>query len=131
MKILTLKRLDENVSGTFGYLFGDNFMCTTLERTWENNQREISRIPEGEYTCSRIISPKFGETFEVTQVPNRTNILFHRGNLFENSRGCILVGTGYGKINNQWGITDSGAGFSNFYKYLMGENEFKLVIKAA
>lgn len=130
MKVLTLKRLGDYEWGTPGVLIDSNLLLTTLERRWLDNRPNESCIPNGEHLCKRTISPKFGETFEVTRVPNRTDILFHRGNLFGNSLGCILVGAGYGKINNQWGITDSGAGFTTLYKYLAGESEFKLIIKS-
>lgn len=131
MKSLKLVRADSTIWGSPGVLIGSDFWCSTLERSWEDNKHDISRIPDGEYTCKRIVSPKFGETFEVMDVPNRTEILFHRGNYQADSRGCILVGMGYAEINKQLAITDSGVGFSNFFKHMAGENEFKLTIKSA
>lgn len=127
---LTLKRIKELVWGTFGVLVGDDFIVATCERTWENNAPNISCIPEGTYVCKRVTSPKFGNTFEVTGVKDRTEILFHKGNFAQSdSKGCILVGIGFAEINKQWAITDAGLGFGRFLKELEGLNEFKLIVK--
>ena len=61
--------------------------ATTLERPWKNNQRGISCIPAGFYECRRVKSPKFGDTFQVMHVPNRSEILFHKGNLEDDTHG--------------------------------------------
>jgi hypothetical protein len=87
---------DERV--TMGRLFlvdGDREQAWlyTLENPWLNNQPNISCIPAGRYICRRIISPTYGETFEVTDVHGRTHILFHWGNYVGNTMGCILLGT--------------------------------------
>lgn len=130
MKHLTLKRITENIFGTPGVLYDDNFLCTTMERRWEHNAANESCIPAGDYVCKRVHSSKFGETFEVTGVKDRTAILFHKGNYaFADSHGCILLGVGYLFMNNQWAITDSGIAFRNFLHYMAQDNEFALTIK--
>ena len=131
MKVLTLTRVIENMYGTFSMFFGENIILATLERRWEDNKTDVSCIPIGEYLCKRMISPKFGETFEVCDVPNRTGILFHKGNYMSDSKGCILLANGFGELNRQLAVTDSGAAFSRFIKYFAGENEFKLIIRRA
>jgi len=73
-------------------------MCDTLENPWIDNQRNISCIPEGEYEV-RIRLPRESATRDylhllVQDVPDRSYILFHRGNYPKDTEGCILVGLG-------------------------------------
>lgn len=131
MKVFTLTRICENEFGTFGVLVEGKLILTTVERPWDNNKADISCVPEGESLWKRLISPKFGETFGATDIPNRSNILMHKGNYCIDSKGCIIVGTGFDEISNMLAVTNSGAAFSKFIKHMMGENEFKLVIKRA
>ena len=84
---------------TLGRLFvnGEEF-CDTLELPWRDNQRSISCIPAGEYKV-RLRLARESATRDylhllVQDVPNRTYILFHRGNTAKDTRGCILVGQG-------------------------------------
>lgn len=95
MKSLILNRttLKSDPTGTLGELILDGkIICQTLERPWKDNAQETSCIPTGEYLCKRVNSPKFGETFEITDVPNRTHILMHSGNYVTDSLGCVLLG---------------------------------------
>jgi hypothetical protein len=84
---------------TIGKLFinGENF-CDTLENPWLDNQRNISCIPEGQYKV-RLRLARESATRDylhllVQDVPNRSYILFHRGNTAKDTSGCILVGNG-------------------------------------
>lgn len=130
MKSLTLTRVVDNMWGTFGVLFcGDDLMVSTLERKWQDNHESESSIPIGNYSCKRVTSAKFGNTFEVENVPNRTAILMHKGNLQSDSHGCILIASGYAPINHQLGISNSGEGYTRFMDYMKDDNEFQLTIK--
>ena len=80
-----LTRFAYTKDGTFGRL--GRFI--TVEEEWQDNQPNISCIPTGTYVCRRVQSPKFGNTFEVTEVPGRSHILLHALNTEEGSRGCI------------------------------------------
>jgi hypothetical protein len=73
------------------------FIAHTLELAWKDNQKSISCIPKGEYKC-RVRLARESATRDyvhllVQDVPNRSYILFHRGNYPSDSRGCILTGT--------------------------------------
>jgi len=73
-------------------------MCDTLENPELNNVRNISCIPEGQYTV-RLRTARESATRDylhllVQEVPNRDYILFHRGNSAKDTSGCILVGVG-------------------------------------
>lgn len=90
--ILDLKRIASRDDGTFGVLLADGApFAVTLERPWRDNRRGESCIPAGDYLCTRVNSPKFGMTWMVRDVPGRSEILFHAGNIFHDSHGCILV----------------------------------------
>lgn len=89
---LTLPRIAHRDDGTFGVLLAEGRpFAVTLERPWRDNKRGESCIPPGKYTCVRVNSPKFGHTWMVRDVPGRSEILFHAGNTFADSHGCILV----------------------------------------
>ena len=84
---------------TLGELFlNGERMCDTLENPWQDNQRNISCIPEGEYPV-RLRYPRESGTRDylhllVQEVPNRDFILVHRGNFPSQTQGCLLVGIG-------------------------------------
>ena len=98
----TLQRFADSPFGTFAWL--DLFdeagsrvaRLPTAEDDWLDNAARVSCIPAGSYVTRRVTSPKFGETFEVTGVPGRANILFHHGNTEEDTEGCILLGSSFG-----------------------------------
>lgn len=134
MRVFELIRLEESTEyGTFGILKIDKrVFCVTLEPNDEENIPFISSIPAQQYECVRINSPKFGKTFEVTRVPNRTKILFHAGNVVGNTEGCILLGQYWDKFRygaEDRAIVNSGNTMSNFMHILEGEDEFHLTIK--
>jgi len=128
--ILTLKRISYSPIGTFGALIREDKVCftLTLEDPWKDNRYGISCIPPSYYDCKRIISPKFGITFEVLDVPGRTHILFHKGNTQENTRGCILIGESFDPVLGTEGITRSGEGFKEFLNLLSTTDKFVLLI---
>ncbi len=115
--------------GTFGaFVFDGIPVCVTLENPWLDNKEDISCIPTGVYVCKRIISPKFGETFWVTNVPDRTEIVFHWGNLQKDTEGCIIVGSQYGLLYLRPGVLGSKDAFELFRTRLSGVDEFELTI---
>ena len=77
--------------GTNGTLFiNGKFFCFCIELPWLNNKRNISCIPEGEYELIHRFSPKFKHHLMVTNVNNRSFILFHVGNNAKlDLKGCI------------------------------------------
>lgn len=130
MKQFKLIRIAYIPDGTFGVLFDEDIpFCLTLEREWKDNEENISCIPRGEYLCKRVESPKFGDTFEVCDVPGRSHILFHRGNIEDDSEGCIVIGEQYHKYKNKISIKASREGFAEFKQRTDDINYFKLEIK--
>jgi len=70
-----------------GYMkHNGQFLCHTLENA-------SKYIPAGKYKLAMTYSPKFKKLMpEILNVPNRTGIRIHSGNIPEDSDGCILVG---------------------------------------
>lgn len=83
------------------------FDCKTLELPWNDNQRKISCIPEGEYLVVKRQAHEMRKYnhFHVKDVPNRDWILIHTGNKVSQILGCILVGNEFKDIDKD-GIID-------------------------
>ena len=130
MKQFKLIRIAYISDGTFGVLFDeDTPFCLTLEREWNDNKRGESCIPRGEYICKRVSSPKFGDTFEVCDVSGRSHILFHIGNIEDDSHGCIVTGEEYGEYKDKIAVLSSGRAFKEFKQRTHFLVEFKLEIR--
>jgi len=98
VNLLIIRNIFTDVS-TIGNLYlNGEWLCDTLENPYLDNQRNISCIPEGEYTVRLRLARESGSKdylhLLVKDVPNRDLILFHIGNTAKDTRGCILVGIG-------------------------------------
>lgn len=129
MKTFIIRRIVTGTHGTFGVItHNDVPFAITLEREWLNNERSISCIPEDLYICQRVNSPKFGNTFQVTDVPGRSHILFHKGNIDDDSHGCILVGEQFETLKGSPAILASKRGYQEFMNKLEDDDIFRLII---
>lgn len=119
--MLQIVRVTENDGGTFGVMLVNNSPeFVTLEEPWQFNERNVSCIPAGLYKVHPYYSMKFGSCFEVRDVPGRTGILIHQGNTIDDTRGCILVGSHYGKISARSAILRSKAAMDRLLELLKG-----------
>lgn len=139
MITLCLERLESFETQTLGrldvydsqgaYLYG----CDTLELPWRNNKRRESCIPANDdgYRCIHHLSPTFGETLWVKDVPNRSEILVHAGNFYDDTLGCILVGQGPVDINGDGfeDITHSRDTLRGLLDILPEHEDLTLIIK--
>lgn len=122
MRKFCLLRVANIESGIFGVLMDSGVpFCVTVE----NNDYVF---PVGSYLCKRVNSPKFGNTFEVMDVPNRSNILFHWGNLESDSHGCILIAKEFGELYDSTAILGSKRCFAEFLVRTANVNDFELVV---
>jgi hypothetical protein len=129
---LELVRVHERHDATLGILIIDDYpRMVTLEPPWMGNARNVSCIPNGRYRISRTTSKRFGETFEVVRVPNRSHILFHAGNIRHNTQGCILVGRQFSPTIGNSMILESKDAMEWFLRYLSGVDEADLTVKSA
>jgi len=132
---LTLMRIAYDLKrGTAGRLYvNTSFFCSTIERPDLNadgiqgNEQGQSCIPAGDYVCKRTWYYKGGyETFEVTNVPGRSRILFHVGNTAKDVQGCIALGRAV--PGDPFVVVNSRATFKEFMSKLEGIKTFQLTI---
>jgi len=107
------------------------FSCMTLELAWNNNLRQISCIPYGEYNCEKKEATAAIPYQHVTvlNVRDRSGIAIHKANYASQLRGCIAVGDKHVDINKDGNLDVTNS--SNTFKKLMDilPNNFKLTIK--
>lgn len=124
--------------GIFGELLDDNGnrIAVTLTHAYlQPDGTYGSKTPNGTYTCKRGMHRLHSmthdfETFEITNVPNHTNILFHVGNFNRDSEGCFLLGETVvtSPVDKVQVISDSKKAFEVFMDKLVGVGEFQLEI---
>lgn len=133
MKLTVLRLTKSATLPTYGVLIRERGVpfALTLERPWLDNQRSVSCIPAGTYRAIRHLSPRFGETFWLQDVPGRSEILFHKGNIDDDTHGCVLVGEQFNPSNGEDGITASKEGFAEFMALLRGLDEVNVEVKYA
>jgi hypothetical protein len=134
-----LIRIEVGLQGSFGtWLFDDKAFCVTLELPSRKNQRQVSSIPVGKYTCIRRPSPlitrltqgKWKTGFEITGVPNRSAIMVHSGRSIKHTLGCVLVASSYGKLKAiDREVLNSGQTFLDFMEYTKDVNQFELEVR--
>ena len=131
MRIVEIIRLEDHVDwGTFGVLKIDKVsFCVTLEPPDLLNEPNRSCIPAQQYMCRRHISPKYGKTYMVQDVPKRTAILFHPGNTVDHTEGCILTAQYFGKLRGNRAVLNSGETFGLFMDEMAQVQNFHLTIK--
>ena len=124
--IVELIRLEESYDyGTFGVLkLNKAVFCVTLEPADRLNKTDISSIPAQQYTCKR-----YGNTFKVLDVPGRSRIMFHAGNVIENTEGCIILAEHFGKLHGERAVLNSGKTFNKFLEKLIGYDKLHLTIR--
>lgn len=123
---LTLTRKSFELYGVFGELSDEdgNVVAVTLEHSFSNSPK----LPVGTYECVRgehkLHNLNPFTTFEITEVPGHTGILFHKGNWNNDSEGCVLLGSRIG-IGC---ILESSAAFNKFMELQQGVDSFLLVV---
>jgi len=115
---ITLNRFCYHPKGTLGVLKFDGEKYYTIEKPWKNNVVMESCIPEGLYDMGWRKSPRFGETWHVQDVPNRTHILIHAANFPHDVHGCIGLGTDL--MGDTFGVGNSRTAIKNFEELTQG-----------
>lgn len=125
---LTLTRVRFSPEGIFGRLEGHRISFQALA-TLEHSFDGKPALPAGVYKCIRgqhqLAHHDFPfDTFEVTEIPGHTGILFHVGNFNADSSGCILVGL----TQNERQIYCSKEAFWRFMSAQAGVDSFTLTV---
>ncbi|MBZ9872941.1 DUF5675 family protein [Mesorhizobium sp. BR1-1-9] len=90
---LTIHRQYTSEQCTSGYLaINGEIKAYTLELPWQGNEPEISSIPSGEYSANLRYDHADKWRIELRDVPARSLVQIHTGNLPADSIGCILIG---------------------------------------
>ena len=94
--------------GTLGRLLcGDGALdLHVIEPPWRHNRPNRSCIPAGVYRLVPHRSPRYGACYLVRDVPGRSHILVHAGNvggdvalgLHTHTLGCLLPGLARGRL---------------------------------
>lgn len=121
---------DDDDSGMLGvYLISGQWFCCVLEPPDRGNRPNVSCVPEGQYTCVRYMSTRFGrELFKLTNVPFRSSIAIHSGRQVKHTEGCHLLGSHWDKLLYDRHLTNSGQTLENFMRVMRGVNRFHLTI---
>jgi len=135
MSEIKLKRTDFLLDRTLGILTvtdlnNKTFSFATLELPYKNNNKNISCIKSGKYPISKRYSQKYGWHWILHNVPNRELILIHVGNYPRDTKGCILIGTGFEDINNdsRLEVINSRQALKDFNELLKNENNLEIEI---
>lgn len=117
------------VQGTFGRMVVDGVSLYTVECPWLGNQPYVSCIPAGVYACRprRYFSGGY-DAIEITNVPYRSHILFHRANRASDLRGCVGTGRSLGCLAGDWAVLNS----REAHDYIMerlGETAWQLKVE--
>lgn len=132
MDVLGVQHIRTQTSdmGTRGTLYIPRvgFTCKMLELPWRDNRPNLSCIPAGEYECRFVHSPKYGPIYQIMNVPGRTHVLMHWGNVAgdkllnyrTHSAGCQLLGRYHGVHQGQWFLSHSRTTVREFHHVTKG-----------
>lgn len=135
-----LQRVSLKHDGSFGNLLDNNFypIFNTIERPWNNNKPctcksnpctcDSSCIPPGIYRCRKIKTRTGRKTYEILNVPDRTEILFDVANTYLDLKGCVGMGKSWGVVNGIHGVHSSKKAMSEFMTSIKKINEFILFL---
>lgn len=127
MQSIIIERTQQDDVQTLGkftaYIDDEIISGKTLELPWKDNERYISCIPPGSYTGIKHKSPKFGKSIWLQDVPDRSEILVHKGNFYTDIEGCILVGKRFSDLNadGHKDVTHSAATMEELFHKLKDE----------
>jgi hypothetical protein len=127
LKIVRIEKMEQCVRGVM--LVNGIASFVTLENPWLNNERYVSCIPIGSYAIEPFSSPKYGQTFKVLNVPNRSDIICpHVGNLAKDTKGCVLLGMFFTYFEKDPAIASSKIAMDAFRKLILTFQKMALEI---
>ena len=134
MKLAVLHRDRSDDEGTRGALTMPGLdPLAIMEPPWRDNWRNVSCIPTGIYEVVPHLSPRHRRCLLVMDVPERSHILFHGGNLggdeglgyHTHTAGCLLPGLRRGRLTVkgrvQAAVLSSRTAFRHLMEWAGGE----------
>jgi hypothetical protein len=130
---ITLTRIRQTKDSTLGSLTVKNFYCYTLEDgRREEKEAGKTRIPAGKYRLALRYYGGFYQRYselyrdphpmiEICDVPDFSDVLIHRGNKVDDTRGCILVGERFSLVGADYELYDSARAYDALRKALIPE----------
>jgi len=105
------------------------FDCVCLEPSWIQNHSWISCIPVGTYRVKQRMSADYGQHFHIQDVKDRSYVLIHAYNYFNQSEACIAPGDRFQYLNGDehYDVVDSRDTLNRLLE-LLPEN-FELTIR--
>jgi hypothetical protein len=125
---IELQRFAYHPEGTLGLIDFEGERFYTIERPWLDNTPNVSCIPEGAYNTGWRDSPRFGETWHIKEVQDRTYILIHAANFPKEVQGCI--GLGLGLMGDRVAVSSSRKAVARFEE-LTRDLSWRLLVKNA
>lgn len=122
----TLTRISQSDEGTFGTLTDlDGIqLCVTCEPPPDVQH---PCIPAGTYHCIPHNGQHWKNVWEITNVPGRSDILIHAGNLDKDTLGCVVVGISFGWIGTQQAVLQSLTALNKLRNLLPDEFEIEII----
>ena len=120
IRLKIIQDIEETVEGSIGALLvNDLILCWVL--TPDSMDKYYHLVPGIVYKVTRVLSPKFGDTFEVV-VTGHTHIFFHWGTTEKDTHGCIITGMKVGTYKGKRAVYASKKAFKKLMK-LMGDTQ--------
>jgi len=126
---IVLSRWAHSPTATMGIIELEGEVFWTVERPWLDNAPNVSCVPEGVYDLRWRESPRFGWTWILEDVPNRTHILIHSANWSRQLQGCIALGTGL--MGNEFAVSNSRDAVKRFEELTDRDESWSLRIESA
>lgn len=146
----TLRRTDRRPDGIFSILAAASgvFSCKTLDHAYPTTAYDQAgavistgwspKLIPGVYTCVRGMHTLLTESgepvtcarFEITGVDGYKGILIHKGNVNNDSDGCVLTGLSIGVSSlGVWSLVSSEIAFDTFMQMQIDVDSFQLVVE--
>jgi hypothetical protein len=131
-----LRTTNHRADGIFSELWlDDTQFSVTLEHAYQSGDEFAPKLPRGTtYLCKRgdhrldhYQGGRQFSTFEITEVPGHSGILFHPGNFNRDSDGCVLLGAEIVQ-GDPWWVSHSILTFQTFLHLTEGTDSFELEV---
>lgn len=123
---LQLRTVSVDALGCFSALMWDGkLFAVSVERTFDDNRPIIGN---GVYVCQAAYFNRGGyTTFEIL-VGGHSHVLFHKGNVETDSKGCVILGSSFGELNGMPAVLGSQGAFDKFVQLTKGLKSFTMEV---